>query len=409
MARLSLFLPPFAGDYSGAASTLFGLDCLVILVDAGCCTRNYVEYDEPRWARRRKTAFSAQLRTLEAVMGDDRRIVDQVVDAARELGSSCVAILGTPVPAITGMDLPGIAQAVERACGVPAVGIETCGFETYEQGVARAAETLVRRFAASPADADACAAGRPRVGVWGLSPHDFLGTADMQAVLGWFDDAGLEVVCAPGGPWSHAALQAVGGVDANLAVAWSGLAPAHTLARRFGTPCLVGRPWCTADARRMADAVRAGLPRAGEAVCLADGVAPDACAPEPDAPPVVLVGEQVAMACLRPHLEAALAQAGRPAPVTCATFFAADPSLARPGDLRLPDEAALLAWARNHPGFAWVGDPLLARLPGFAEAPHAELPHEAVSSTLYADRAAALAGEGALALLAPAVASLAGR
>ena len=73
MARLSLFLPPPAGDYSGAAGVLFGLDCLVVLVDAGCCTRNYTEYDEPRWARRRKTAFSAQLRTLEAVLGDEER------------------------------------------------------------------------------------------------------------------------------------------------------------------------------------------------------------------------------------------------------------------------------------------------------------------------------------------------
>ena len=52
MARLSLFLPPPAGDYSGAAGVLFGLDCLVVLVDAGCCTRNYTEYDEPRWASR---------------------------------------------------------------------------------------------------------------------------------------------------------------------------------------------------------------------------------------------------------------------------------------------------------------------------------------------------------------------
>ena len=91
MARLSLFLPPPAGDYSGAAGVLFGLDCLVVLVDAGCCTRNYTEYDEPRWARRRKTAFSAQLRTLEAVLGDEERIVEQTAEGVRELGVSCPA------------------------------------------------------------------------------------------------------------------------------------------------------------------------------------------------------------------------------------------------------------------------------------------------------------------------------
>lgn len=86
-------------------------------------------------------------------------------------------------------------------------------------------------------------------------------------------------------------------------------------------------------------------------------------------------------------------------PVAAASFFACDPALSAPADLFLPDEAALIAWARAHPGFAWVGDPLLARIPELGRAPHVELPHEAVSSTLFTDRAAALAGPGVLARL----------
>ena len=48
MARLSVYLPPFAGDYAGTSSVLFGLDCLVVVIDAGCCTRNYTEYSPHR-------------------------------------------------------------------------------------------------------------------------------------------------------------------------------------------------------------------------------------------------------------------------------------------------------------------------------------------------------------------------
>ena len=185
MARLSLFLPPPAGDYSGAAGVLFGLDCLVVLVDAGCCTRNYTEYDEPRWARRRKTAFSAQLRTLEAVLGDEERIVEQTADGVHELGVSCAALLGTPVPAVTGMNLPGIACDVEERAGVPALGIETCGFETYERGASRAFKALVSRFAhASEASATRDEAAPLRVNVLGLTAQDFMGETDMQACLG---------------------------------------------------------------------------------------------------------------------------------------------------------------------------------------------------------------------------------
>ena len=48
MNNLSIWLPPFAGDYSGACSALFDFNALIILNDAACCTRNYVEYEEPR-------------------------------------------------------------------------------------------------------------------------------------------------------------------------------------------------------------------------------------------------------------------------------------------------------------------------------------------------------------------------
>jgi len=47
--RLTRYLPPFASDYAGAASALYGMGGMVVLCDAGCCTDHYVFYDEPRW------------------------------------------------------------------------------------------------------------------------------------------------------------------------------------------------------------------------------------------------------------------------------------------------------------------------------------------------------------------------
>ena len=253
MARLSLFLPPPAGDYSGAAGVLFGLDCLVVLVDAGCCTRNYTEYDEPRWARRRKTAFSAQLRTLEAVLGDEERIVEQTADGVHELGVSCAALLGTPVPAVTGMNLPGIACDVEERAGMPALGIETCGFETYERGASRAFKALVSRFAhASEASAARDEAAPLRVNVLGLTAQDCMGEADMQACLGWLQEAGLKITFSTAGSYTLDDVAAAGQADASIVVAWSGLAAARELQQRRGVPSVVGRPWCAEDARVLA-------------------------------------------------------------------------------------------------------------------------------------------------------------
>ena len=416
MARLSLFLPPPAGDYSGAAGVLFGLDCLVVLVDAGCCTRNYTEYDEPRWARRRKTAFSAQLRTLEAVLGDEERIVEQTAEGVHELGVSCAALLGTPVPAVTGMNLPGIACDVENRAGVPALGIETCGFETYERGASRAFKALVSRFAhASEASATRDEAAPPRVNVLGLTAQDFMGEADMQACLGWLQEAGLEIAFSTADSYTLDDVAAAGQADASVAVAWSGLAAARELLQRCGVPYVVGRPWCAEDARVLAELVRkaAGGETQSDPLCLwneereatisvaelADSLetaATDEAAASAAPSPILLLGEQVAMCSLRMHVRAALAQAGLSSPVVVATRFSADPTLAKPGDLSEIGERELIAWARKNPGFTWVGDPLFERIPAFVSRSAAMLPHEATSGTLYADLACRLAGNAAL-------------
>lgn len=422
----------------------------MVLVDAGCCTRNYTEYDEPRWARRRKTAFSAQLRTLEAVLGDGERIVEQTADGVHELGVSCAALLGTPMPAVTCMNLPGIACDVEERAGVPALGIETCGFDAYERGASRAFKALVSRFArASEATAARDETASLRVNVLGLTAQDFMGEADMQACLGWLQEAGLEIAFSTAGSYTLDDVAAAGQADASVVVAWSGLAAARELQQRCGVPYVVGRPWCAEDARVLAELMRkaAGGETQSDPLCLwneereatanageaatgtpkttcdgttdareavggtATSMSKPACSASVDeairkaadptlagaAPsPILLLGEQVAMCSLRMHVRAALAQAGLSAPVVVATRFSADPTLAEPGDLSEIGERELIAWARKNPGFTWVGDPLFERIPAFAGHGTAILPHEATSSTLHADLACRLAGDAAL-------------
>lgn len=451
MARLSLYLPPFAGDYSGVCSTLFGLRCLVVIVDANCCTRNYVEYDEPRWARQRKTAFSAQLRTLEAVMGDDSRIIDQACEAACELAPSCTAIIGSPVPAIMGMDLDGMAREIEARTGIPSLGLETTGFETCERGVSMALEALVRRFcppgagalpageagvllasgdavpgashAAALEGAATCGAPapsrRPRVNVLGLSPHDFASEADLGCVRAWLAQVGADVAFCPDGAYELDDVALAAGADASLVVAWSGLAAARWLREACGVPYAVGRPLCADDAAELLGAALAG---AGERAGCADGGA-DECAgrasaatpvsPEPacasaplpaEAPsPLLIVGEQVCANALRARVRRLFAAGGASRGVACppivvASLFAMDDALMERGDVRLAEtgEAALQDFARDHPNLAWVGDPLLARIPELGARPHLALPHEALSSTLFERERAELAGEGLL-------------
>ncbi len=412
MSKLSLFLPPFAGDYSGACSVLFPFDCMVVILDAGCCTRNYAEYDEPRWTRERKPAFSAQIRTLDTVMGDEEGIISQVLDAARDLEPACIALVGTPVPAIVGMDLAGMARDIEREGGIPCMGVATNGFDTYERGVSRALRMLVGRFALPAASAKpggGAGAGRsvsdrvPRVNLLGVTPLDFAdgSIADRQRAL--LAEGGVEVVFDGMSRFGVADVEAMARADASVVATWAGLAAARALRDGAGIPCVVGAPIdaesAAAVAQRVRRAVRGadadeGRPvsrtasLAAARVC-ADGAVEAPCGnatpAEPPSPKAILVGDQVMMGSLR---EALLRMEGSPfveGDLAVATFFSNEDALAHACDRVFAEDSDLEAYLERHPGILVVGDPLLARLPSLEEERLVKAVHPAVSGQLFGD------------------------
>ena len=447
MAKLSMFLPPFAGDYSGAAGVLFGLNSVNVIVDASCCTHNYTSYDEPRWKSRRRATFGAQLRTLEATLGDDSRLLDQTEDAVRELGSPCVALIGSPVPALVGMDLDGMASELEFRCGVPAFGLATTGFGTYELGASAAQELLAGRFAegeacagtnvdeashsaaaslregangtvggcaesacgeaaaatdVSAGDMDATATAERHINILGITVHDFGSEAAMQAaeqailgsdgVDGRADQGKLPVRSAwsTAGEYSLADIAVAGSADETVVVTWSGLAAARLLQQRFGVPVRVGLP---PDALRALPGVAAFLDGvapgtvngASPALCPLSSVAEMAFAVQasPSAAeassPLLIVHDQIIANSLRDTLR----EAGVQAPIHVASFFSMDSDLAEPGDFHIETENDLIAYAAEKSNVVIAGDPLIRRLPNAGSALRWELPHEAVSCTLY--------------------------
>lgn len=427
MARLSLFLPSFAADYSGVCSCLFDLDALVVVADAACCTRNYIDYDEPRWSRGKTTTLCAQLRTLDVVMGDEAKTVAKVAAAARELEPRMVALLGSPVPAITGMDFRGMARDIEDATGVPALGFATTGFATYERGLDLAHRGLAERFGpagdgmlrgggdgrpafaalvGSAADGQPEGAGlcgqaasseRPAMNVLGLTPLDFGAGSNADDLWECLDGAGFAVNAAWCMGLSLEGVAQVGKASVNLVVSAGALGVARALERAYGTPYVVGLPLAGAQAGLVCEALRraardgasscafAGGPRAEG--CDA-GVLPESWRTAPYAregasgvggEAVLVVGDWVCAASVR----SALRLSGWGGPVTVASLFGQRPGFAEPGDVALSGDADLAALVARVGFSVVVGDPLLARIPGVLDARHVRAAHPAVSSNLF--------------------------
>ena len=411
MPRLSLFLPPFASDYSGACSVLFPFDCMVVILDAGCCTRNYAEYDEPRWTKERKPAFSAQIRTLDTVMGDEAGIISQVLEAARELEPTCVALVGTPVPAIVGMDLEGMARDIEREGGIPCMGIATNGFDTYERGVSRTLRMLVDRFALPAASAQlggggACAMRTAlgcalRVNILGVTLLDFsdASIADKQRAL--LAKEGIEVVFDGISRFDTADIAAMAHADASIAATWGGLASARALRDGAGVPYVVGAPIDAESAAAVAQRIRhvvRSADRGGEPPAFraeppasartreedaAGSPREHAAVADPPSPKAVLVGDQVMMGSLRDTLLRMEGFSFDEGDLAVATLFSSESALTRVGDKVFAEDSDLDAYLKRHPGILVVGDPLLARLPSLVEGRLVEAVHPAVSGQLF--------------------------
>lgn len=146
MRKLCIKLPPFAPDYSGVCSALYELGGMSVIHDASGCTGNYTGFDEPRWYDNQKLVFCSGLRELDAVLGDDEKLINKVRMAAEDLKPEFITVLGSPVPMIIGSDFTGIAKEIENMTKVPSLGFDTTGLNYYDIGISQAYLELAKRF-----------------------------------------------------------------------------------------------------------------------------------------------------------------------------------------------------------------------------------------------------------------------
>lgn len=366
MKNLSIWLPPFSGDYSGACSALFDFNALIILADAACCTRNYVEYEEPRWSRGKKTTFCAQLRTVDVVLGDEEQLLAQAKMAAGQLHPDFVAILGTPVPAVTGMDMVGIAYELEERLKLPCLGLNTAGFDGYHAGASAALTALLRRFSQKQEPAP------NGVNLLGLTPLDFSANSNGQRFRQVLEDNGFPVLWSGAMGTGLEQVRQAGQAQLNLVLSWSGLAPAREMERNWGIPYVAGVPIGADGTKAVLDMMAQTIQDKKSRVLSAGVEGPQS---------ILIVAEQV----LGNSLRAALRAVGCSRGITVASFFGWEKAWAQPGDRRLRDEEELEQLLSEGGYTTLIGDPLLSLLPSAGSGTLHPLPHPAISSRLHWD------------------------
>ena len=102
MNQTARIISTYAGDTSGVCSALFELGGMTVMHDASGCNSTYNTHDEPRWYDHDSLVFISALTEIEAMLGDDKKLIRDILDAAERFSPRFIAIAGTPIPMMTG-------------------------------------------------------------------------------------------------------------------------------------------------------------------------------------------------------------------------------------------------------------------------------------------------------------------
>lgn len=354
--------------------------------DASGCNSTYTTHDEPRWYDMDSLIYVSAISEMEAIMGDDEKLIRDITEVAQEVHPNFIAVIGAPIPYMIGTDFEAIARLLEEENGVPCFGFNVNGMNNYTQGISRALQAIVDRFAVRTRPVlppDSQEKGRERKGavvnLVGVTPLDFAVNGSVASMREWLE--AHEFV--PGTSLSlECTLQDVinaGDADVNLVVSYGGLAAAERMEEKFGIPYVIGVPMGKQFADHLAELV-------GQ--CAESGISPERPsyidirpAEDPEADSVRKVTAAIGESVYQSSLAAAAAmEQGAAIRVLCSVDTV--DGLLREGDLRTMEEDEIMEELTKVD--AVLADPLFRpAAPG--NIPFIQLPHEAFSGRIYDD------------------------
>lgn len=262
MKQTARIISTYSADVMGVCSALFELGGMTIMHDASGCNSTYTTHDEPRWYDMDSMVYISGISEMEAIMGDDEKLISDIVDAAAVLKPAFIAIAGTPIPTMTGFDFEAVAAVIENRTGIPSFGFPTTGMNTYIHGASMAFAGIAERFVDDPADkesggntlqmsackiasiVDSCCM-RPngiKANILGLTPLDFSVNGADDSIVQWLEREGFEVVSRWAMGSSLDEIRRSAEADVNLVVSAAGYGAAKVLYERFGMPYALGFP-----------------------------------------------------------------------------------------------------------------------------------------------------------------------
>ncbi len=235
-------IPVYTADVSGVCSALYELGGMTVMHDPSGCNSTYNTHDELRWYDQDSLIFISGLTEIDAVMGNDRKLINDIEDAARDLHPAFIALAGSPIPFLNGTDFPAIARIIEKKTGIPTFFMPTNGMHDYVYGAGIALEKIARRFVKAPDQQKKSGVSSRKVNLLGVTPLDFGPQEKVETLKENLKVYGWNILSTWAMGDDLKTLQTSGEVDVNLVVSAVGLRAAKALWETCRIPYVIGTP-----------------------------------------------------------------------------------------------------------------------------------------------------------------------
>lgn len=368
----------YSSDEFGVCSALYELGGMVVMHDASGCNSTYTTHDEPRWYDMDSMIYISAISEMEAIMGDDEKLITDILETAEELKPKFIAIVGAPIPYMTGTDFQAIANIVEEKAGLFCFGFQTNGMEYYTKGISMALRELTDRFCIEsvPKPSD-----RMRVNILGATPLDFSVNGTVDAIESWLSKKGFEPGCCFAMGSSLDEIFLASSAHVNLVISYGGLEAAKLLEERFGIPYVVGVPYGQVFSNLLGNTIYQASMMNRHQIAYAAKMEYGSESKKQ----VAIIGESVLCASLASAIEMEHPE------LNCKVLCPLDTEslLLRPGDQRTPEEDDIASALKK--ADLVIADPLYQTL--CPEKEFISLPHTAFSGRIFEKEIPILIGD----------------
>lgn len=242
-------IPVYTADVSGVCSALYELGGMTVMHDPSGCNSTYNTHDELRWYDQDSLIFISGLTEIDAIMGNDRKFIDDIEHAAKQLHPKFIALAGSPIPFMNGTDFPAIAHVIETETGIPTFSVPTNGMNDYVYGAGIALEEIAKRFVKNSEKQEKKESNSHTVNLLGVTPLDFGPQKNVEALKENLQKYGWEVTSSWAMGDDLETLQRSGKAEVNLVVSAVGLRAAKVLWETYKIPYVIGTPneWLAED------------------------------------------------------------------------------------------------------------------------------------------------------------------